>query len=180
MLPTSRRRFLAGLSAGPVARAARAGLGLRRDLGLPPGVAEAAARDPVLAAFYRARGFEGDWSGAQDREVTRRNALLAAMLEAPTHGLARGVTTPRRWSAGSRPPPRPTTRAWPRWRRAAPSCGWRATSTRGCSCPPRWIPHIKREVLAADPLAVMTVFPEEEPNAFLRGLAPRRPNTPAS
>ena len=36
-------------------------------------------------------------------------------------------------------------------------------------------PHIKREVLAADPLAVITVFPEEEPVSFLRGLAPATP-----
>jgi murein L,D-transpeptidase YcbB/YkuD len=36
-------------------------------------------------------------------------------------------------------------------------------------------PHIKREVLKADPLAVMTVFPEEDPTSFLRGLAPATP-----
>jgi murein L,D-transpeptidase YcbB/YkuD len=35
--------------------------------------------------------------------------------------------------------------------------------------------QIKREVLAADPLAVITVFPEEEPVSFLRGLAPATP-----
>ena len=41
-------------------------------------VAEGAARDDVLAEFYRGREFEGIWTGTTGRDRARRNALLAA------------------------------------------------------------------------------------------------------
>lgn len=48
-------------------------------------VAETAARDEDLAAFYRGRNFEGIWSG--DSAVDHRNALLTALENAGHHGL---------------------------------------------------------------------------------------------
>jgi murein L,D-transpeptidase YcbB/YkuD len=48
-------------------------------------VAETAARDEDLAAFYRNRNFEGIWSG--DSAVAHRNALLSALENAGHHGL---------------------------------------------------------------------------------------------
>jgi murein L,D-transpeptidase YcbB/YkuD len=48
-------------------------------------LAQASARDEDLVAFYRARNFEGIWSGNGDR--ARRNALLAAFTSAGDHGL---------------------------------------------------------------------------------------------
>ncbi len=48
-------------------------------------VAETAARDDVLAAFYRARTFEGIWTG--DAGLARRTALINAFADAQYHGL---------------------------------------------------------------------------------------------
>lgn len=48
-------------------------------------VAEAAARDEDLAAFYRARTFDGVWTGEAGLE--RRNALVNALSDAQFHGL---------------------------------------------------------------------------------------------
>lgn len=48
-------------------------------------VAETAARDEALAAFYRGRTFEGVWTG--DAGLERRNALLSALSDATYHGL---------------------------------------------------------------------------------------------
>ena len=48
-------------------------------------VAETAARDEDLAAFYRERNFEGIWSG--DSATGHRNALLSALENAGHHGL---------------------------------------------------------------------------------------------
>ncbi|QQA41166.1 L,D-transpeptidase family protein [Pelagovum pacificum] len=48
-------------------------------------VAEAAARDEDLAAFYRERGFEGVWLG--DEAASHRAAFFAAMEDAHVHGL---------------------------------------------------------------------------------------------
>ncbi|MEL6641412.1 MAG: L,D-transpeptidase family protein [Pseudomonadota bacterium] len=48
-------------------------------------VAEAAARDEALAAFYRGRTFDGVWTG--EAGLARRNALMAALSDSQYHGL---------------------------------------------------------------------------------------------
>ncbi|WP_424970030.1 L,D-transpeptidase family protein [Dinoroseobacter sp. S76] len=48
-------------------------------------VAEAAADDPALAAFYKARDYKGLWTTNRDRN--RRSALLKALDKAWVHGL---------------------------------------------------------------------------------------------
>ena len=53
-------------------------------------VAEAAALDDDLAAFYRARDFDGIWTGASPDVQLRRNALLGALSTAAAHGLPAG------------------------------------------------------------------------------------------
>ena len=50
-------------------------------------VAETAARDQDLAAFYRARGFEGIWTGSDQVAQDRRNAFLTAIAASEAHGL---------------------------------------------------------------------------------------------
>ncbi|MEL6959338.1 MAG: L,D-transpeptidase family protein [Pseudomonadota bacterium] len=50
-------------------------------------VAEAAAFDEDVAAFYRERNFEGLWTGADDAATDRRNALLSVFARAADHGL---------------------------------------------------------------------------------------------
>lgn len=55
--------------------------------GFHQAVAEKAARDDDLAAFYRERDFAGIWTGSDPEVVNRRNALLFALSEAHAHGL---------------------------------------------------------------------------------------------
>ena len=50
-------------------------------------VAETAALDEEIAAFYRARQFEPLWTGEGDIYLARRNALLEALGQAAMHGL---------------------------------------------------------------------------------------------
>lgn len=50
-------------------------------------VAEAAARDRDIAAFYQENGYEGIWTGKRNRDRTRRSALLKALKQADNHGL---------------------------------------------------------------------------------------------
>jgi len=50
-------------------------------------VAEGVARDKSLADFYRARAFEGLWTGTTPLDRARRNALLTAFATAGDHGL---------------------------------------------------------------------------------------------
>lgn len=50
-------------------------------------VAEAAARDADLAAFYRENGYSGIWTNNGTRDRARRTALMAALQTADDHGL---------------------------------------------------------------------------------------------
>jgi len=50
-------------------------------------VAEAAADDRDIAAFYRSNGFEAVWTGAGEADRDRRSALLSAMQTVGLHGL---------------------------------------------------------------------------------------------
>jgi len=50
-------------------------------------VAEAAAQDADIAAFYKANGYEAIWTGPERRDTQRRRALFKAIAEADLHGL---------------------------------------------------------------------------------------------
>ncbi len=75
---------------------ALAGLGLLGLWGAPAqagitafmqAVAEAAARDKEISAFYRETGYQPIWTGNGGRDRARRAALLKAISEAGIHGL---------------------------------------------------------------------------------------------
>ena len=53
-------------------------------------VAETAASDRDVAAFYRERGFDPIWTGSDPLHAERRKALIATLERAPLHGLPRG------------------------------------------------------------------------------------------
>lgn len=50
-------------------------------------LAEAAAKDKDIAAFYKANGFKPLWTGRSGRDRQRRAALLQALSNADVHGL---------------------------------------------------------------------------------------------
>ncbi|ABG32169.1 murein L,D-transpeptidase [Roseobacter denitrificans] len=50
-------------------------------------VAEAAAQDQDIAAFYRETGYDAIWTGTSGRERNRRAALIDALAAADDHGL---------------------------------------------------------------------------------------------
>lgn len=50
-------------------------------------VAEAAARDKDIAAFYQSNGYKGIWTGKSGKDRSRRVALMKALSTAGQHGL---------------------------------------------------------------------------------------------
>ena len=54
-------------------------------------VAEAAASDRDIAAFYKANGYKPIWTGKGNADKARRAALLRAIADAPAHGLPAGA-----------------------------------------------------------------------------------------
>lgn len=55
--------------------------------GFAQAVAEAAARDSEVAAFYRANGYRPIWTGQGGEDALRRQALLKVLERAGDHGL---------------------------------------------------------------------------------------------
>ena len=55
--------------------------------GFAQAVAEAAAQDADVAAFYRANGYQPVWTGTGEADAARRAALLKALERAGDHGL---------------------------------------------------------------------------------------------
>jgi murein L,D-transpeptidase YcbB/YkuD len=51
-------------------------------------VAESAARDEDIARFYRERGYEPLWTGADEQSRARRAELVRSITDASDHGLA--------------------------------------------------------------------------------------------
>ena len=54
---------------------------------LKQAIAEAAAKDKDIAAFYRANGYKQIWTGRSGKDRSRRRALMTALSEASAHGL---------------------------------------------------------------------------------------------
>ncbi|SHJ20124.1 L,D-transpeptidase family protein [Wenxinia saemankumensis] len=139
-------------------------------------VAESAARDEDLAAFYRGRGFAPVWSGSEPVAVARRNALMTALTQAPTHGLPAARFDPAALVTRLRAARGPAelgrmevelSRAYLDYARAVQS---------GILTPREVVPLIRREVPYADRQELLEDFiAAEAPLDFIRGLAPRNP-----
>jgi murein L,D-transpeptidase YcbB/YkuD len=136
-------------------------------------VAETAARDEDIAAFYRARNFEGIWSG--DSAVGHRNALLAALENATHHGLPtnrydvadliaqmQSARTPAEMGAIEVS----LTKTFLQYARDVQS---------GVLRPKSIDPMIVREVVYTPRLELLSEFRNSNPTTFLRSLPPSTP-----
>ena len=134
-------------------------------------VAEAAARDEAVAAFYLERDYDAIWTEADD--AARRNALLAVLTRAPDHGLpasrydAAQLTDALRNARSERDRARAEvamTRAFLDYARDVQT---------GVLVPSRIDPGILREVPVRDRRAQIEDFLAADPAAYLRQLPPK-------
>lgn len=136
-------------------------------------VADAASRDEDLVAFYRARDFQGIWSGSGDS--ARRNALMSAFADAAQHGLPaarydadalmnrlRAATTPAEQGAMEVE----LSRLFMQYARDVQT---------GVLVPSAVVPEIKREVPYRSRLDTLQAFAQSNPSGFLRSLPPSSP-----
>ncbi len=135
-------------------------------------VAEAAADDRDLAAFYRSTGFQGIWTD-EDAHRPRRQALFRAMQAAPAHGLPRARYDTEALMATLRAArtPRDVGRAEVALSKAFLNL---ADDMRtGVLDPARVVPAIKREMRDYDRTRTLQSFAaSRDPNQFIRQLAP--------
>ena len=136
-------------------------------------VAQAAAEDETVAAFYRARAFRPVWLG--EAAASRRAALLWALEGAAAHGLPPArfdAAALRARFAGARGPEAQgaleveTTRLLLAYGRAVGA---------GILDPKAVDPSIVTAVPERDWAGALALFADGDPWAFVRGLAPRGP-----
>ncbi|WP_084863879.1 L,D-transpeptidase family protein [Salibaculum halophilum] len=138
-------------------------------------VAESAARDEALSAFYRARGFEGIWTGTSGRDRDRRNAFLGALADAGEHGLPTADYDPDRVMARLRAAETPAEKGATEVYLSELFLQYARDIQTGLLTPGDVVPAIKREVPYRDRLDLIRGFAQSGPAAFLSSLPPQSP-----
>lgn len=136
-------------------------------------VAQAAAGDRNLMAFYREREFNGIWSTREDRN--RRNALLAAFEAAADHGLPQDRYDAATLEARLRAANSPQEQGRLEVAISRQFLDYARDIQTGILTPSRIDPAIVRQVPLRAPLSTLRAFVQSNPAAFLRALPPKSP-----
>lgn len=138
-------------------------------------VAEAAARDDALADFYRARAFEGIWTGITPLDRARRNALLTAFAAAGDHGLPAAEYDPDALIARLRAARTPAEKGAMEVELSRLFLSYARDIQTGILIPSRVVEEIKREVPLRPQAEQMAGIAGPNPQAFLASLPPASP-----
>jgi len=138
-------------------------------------VAETAARDDDLAAFYRARDFEGIWTGASEDVQARRNAFLGALASAAAHGLPAARYDPAQVIAMLQNAATVAEQGRVEVEMSQLFLQYARDIQTGVLVPGEVISAIRREVPYRDRLETLQNFTVSAPAAFLRSLPPATP-----
>ncbi|MEJ6402039.1 L,D-transpeptidase family protein [Yoonia sp. 2307UL14-13] len=136
-------------------------------------VAQAAAADEDLVTFYRARNFEGIWSGHAG--WARRNALLAAFESADDHGLPQARYDPEALRALLQSATTPEAQGQVEVEVSRLFLRYAQDIQTGVIVPAQADRNIRREVPYRSPLATLEGFAQSNPAGFLRSLPPSSP-----
>lgn len=136
-------------------------------------VADAAARDDDLVAFYQARNFEGIWSTNGDRG--RRNALLTAFAAAGEHGLPIDQYDADALRAQMQAATTPAAQGRLEVEMSRLFLEYARDVQTGILVPSRVDRNIHRQVPYRARLATLQAFAQSNPASFLRALPPSSP-----
>ena len=141
---------------------------------LQQSVAQSAAPDSEIAAFYRARDFAPVWMG--EGAAARRAAFLAALDQAATHGLPLARYDPEEIRAEFRAATDPAAIGALEVAMTRRFLQYAQDVSSGVLTPSKVDPKIVVEVPRPDRLATLEAFAGSDPRAFVQGLWPRSPN----
>ncbi len=138
-------------------------------------VAESVAQDEVLAEFYRAREFDGIWTGTTGRDRARRNALLAAFASAGDHGLSSTQYDPDALMARLSAANTAAEKGAMEVEMSALFLSYARDIQTGILTPSRVVSEIQREIPLRSRLGYLQAFEASTPAAFLASLPPSSP-----
>lgn len=144
-----------------------------QSAGFRQAVAGAANSDAVLREFYRARQYQGLWSGAKG--ASRRNALLEAFARAGDHGLPSAKYDPARLRARITAASTEAQKGQVEVELSRLYLDYARAIQTGILVPSSVDPAIKREVPLRARATLLTSFERSNPASFLRSLPPSSP-----
>jgi len=174
--PLTRTRSLAAAALlSAVGLALSAGFATAQVTAFKQAIAESAARDDALSAFYRENGFQPIWVGDDEDDLKRRAAFLQVLEVAADHGLPADryrVDDVRALLASAR-----STRDRGRIEVEMSRLFLRfaVDKNTGILTPAKVDSGIKRAVPVRDGLQMLKDFEASLPLAYLRGLTPTSP-----
>ncbi len=133
-------------------------------------VAEAASRDKDIAAFYQATNYKAIWT---TNNSSRRNALLNALADAPSHGLPTyDVDALKAKMKAAR---NPRDRGLVEVELSRVFLDYSTSLQTGVLVPAKVISEIKRQVPYRERVSYLTNFAKSNPGGFFRALRPKSP-----
>ena len=138
-------------------------------------VAEAAAQDRDIAAFYRTNGYKGIWTGSFGKDASRRKALFAAIESAPVHGLPVGRYDPDGLKTLLKAAKTPRDRGFAEVEMSRVFLRLASDMQTGMLIPAKVDRGIKRAVPYRDRVSYLTNFAKSRPGGFFRALPPKTP-----
>jgi murein L,D-transpeptidase YcbB/YkuD len=136
-------------------------------------VAEAAAKDKSIAAFYKANGYKPIFTSNKDRG--RRNALLKAFSMAGDHGLPTKRYKPEDLKAIFKAAKSERDRGKAEVAAAKMFVSYARDIQTGAVIPSRIDSGIVRKIPRRDPAQLLAAFAKSSPSGFLKSLTPRTP-----
>ncbi|KAA9008706.1 L,D-transpeptidase family protein [Histidinibacterium aquaticum] len=137
-------------------------------------VAETAARDGDLSAFYRDREFSGLWTGTGEEAQMRRNAFLGALADAHIHGLPEARFNPEQAMMILRSARTPQEKAEAEVAMTRLFLDYARALNTGVLEPREVVSQIRREVQHKDRQELLASF-AENPLGMLQSLPPSSP-----
>ncbi|MGB5871952.1 MAG: L,D-transpeptidase family protein [Albidovulum sp.] len=136
-------------------------------------VAEVASDNPAISGFYQARNYQTLWTGADD--AARRSALFRALDGAALHGLPVGRYDPQGLRAAFAAVDSEHKRAKLEIQVTKAFLAYANDVQSGFLIPEDVDSGIVREVLRAEPRALLDGLVKTDPASFLRSLPPNEP-----
>lgn len=140
---------------------------------LKQAIAEAAARDKDIAAFYKANGYETLWTGRSGRERTRRAQLLKFLADAGDHGLPVARYDPKGLKAKMKSARTARERGQLEVEISRTFLQYARDMQTGVTIPSRIDSAIVRQVPYRDRASYLVNFAKSSPAGFFRALPPK-------
>lgn len=138
-------------------------------------VAEAAAKDKDIAAFYQANKYKSIWTGRGGKDRQRRDALLNAVTNAADHGLPVSRYNPQQLKALLKQARSPRDRGAVEVEMSRIFLTYARDLQTGVLTPSKVDREIVRQVPLRDRLSYLTNFSKSSPKRFFKALAPTAP-----